>query len=110
MRNKKTANERLIEKMRGEYEAYLDYLRGLPPEQILEHTYEKVMKEDIVYSLEEEPLREKQARALLKTGSPLEECFRQWQKSEYSYMPDLRAAIEYRANTLDNRSRGSEAR
>lgn len=110
MRKKMTANERLIEKMRAEYEAFLDYLRGLAAEQILEHTYEKVMKEDIVYSLEEEPLREKQARALLKTEAPLEECFSQWQKSESSYMPELRAAIECRANTLENRSRGSEAR
>ena len=110
MREKKTANERLLEKMRAEYEAFLDYLRGLPVEQLLDRAYEKVMKEDIVYAIEEEPLSEKQARALLKTSHPLEECYSQWQKSEGSYMPDLRAAIEYRAGTLENRSREREAR
>lgn len=110
MRNTKTANERLIDKMSAEYNGFLDYLRGLTPEQVIEHSYEKVMKEDLVFSIMEEPLSEKQARTLLKKQYPLEECFIEWQKSEYSYMPDLRAAIEHRIYTLENRSRGKEAR
>lgn len=110
MRSTKTANERLIDKMSAEYNGFLDYLQGLSPEQILEHSYEKVMKEDMVFSVMEEPLSEKQARALLKKAHPLEECFNEWQKSERSYMPDLRAAIEHRAVMLENRYRRREAR
>lgn len=110
MGNTKTANERLIDKMNAEYNGFLDYLRGLAPEQIMEHSYEKAMKEDLVFSIMEEPLSEKQARVLLKKQYPLEECFTEWQKSECSYMPALRAAIEHRACMLENRSRGREAR
>ena len=110
MRTTKTANERLIEKMNAELNGFLDYLRSLPVSEVLEHSYEKTMKEDLVFSVMDEPLSERQARALLKKEYPLEECFTQLQKSEHSYMPDLRAVIEYRASALDHRSRGEGAR
>ena len=56
MGNTKTANERLIDKMNAEYNGFLDHLRGLAPEQIMEHSYEIAMKEDLVFSIMEEPL------------------------------------------------------
>lgn len=110
MQNIKTANERLIEKMNAEFNGFLDYLRSLSVEEALEHSYEKTMKEDLVFSVMDEPLSERKARALLKKEHPLEECFIELQKSEYSYMPGLRAVIEYRASVLEHRSRGEGAR
>ena len=55
-------NALLYDKMKDEQDKYRDWLLSQPPEEILNHTYEYTMREDIVVCMEELELSPKQAR------------------------------------------------
>ena len=44
-----------------------DWLKSQPPEEILHHTYEYTVREDIVMAMEELELTDAQAQALLES-------------------------------------------
>ena len=46
--NTNDLNTTLYEKMAAEQEKYRDWLKSRPPEEILHHTYEYTVREDIV--------------------------------------------------------------
>ena len=48
-----TLQEQLCEKMRVEQSAYCLWLTAQPPEEILHHTYEYSVREDIILATEE---------------------------------------------------------
>ena len=52
--------------MATEQEKYRDWLKSQPPEEILHHTYEYTVREDIVMAMEELELTDAQAQALLE--------------------------------------------
>lgn len=60
-------NALLYDKMKAEQDKYRDWLLSQPPEEILNHTYEYTMREDIVMCMEELELSPKQAKALLRS-------------------------------------------
>ena len=51
--NTNDLNTALYEKMAAEQEKYRDWLKRQPPEEILHHTYEYTVREDIVMAMEE---------------------------------------------------------
>ena len=55
-------NALLYDKMKAEQDKYRDWLLSQPPEEILNHTYEYTMREDIVVCMEELELSPKQER------------------------------------------------
>ena len=57
-------NARLYEKMKAEQDKYRDWLLHQEPSEILNHTYEYTMREDIVMCMEELELEPEKARAL----------------------------------------------
>ena len=61
----------LYEKMAAEQDKYRDWLKSQPPEEILHHTYEYTIREDIVMAMEELELTDAQAQALLESPSPV---------------------------------------
>lgn len=68
-------NTLLYEKMRAEQDKYRDWLLNQPPSEILNHTYEYTMREDIVMAMEELELTPKQAKALLRSPCPLDDVY-----------------------------------
>ena len=68
-------NTALYQKMFAEQEKYREWLLSQPPEEILHHAYEYVMREDILLSLEYNSLTGRQAKALEKSPSPLQDIF-----------------------------------
>jgi len=56
-------NARLYEKMKAEQDKYRDWLERQEPSEILNHTYEYTMREDIVMCMEELELEPEKARA-----------------------------------------------
>ncbi len=79
-------NTRLYQKMFAEQEKYRDWLLTQPPKEILEHGYEFIMREDILLSLEYHDLPDAQAKALLKSPSPLADVFKDWEKKETDHI------------------------
>lgn len=92
-------NTKLYEKMFAEQERYRDWLLSQPAEEILNHCYEYTVREDILMSLECHDLPDVQARALLKSPSPLADVFTDWEHKETGYMDDIWQTVEERAKT-----------
>ncbi len=90
-------NTALYEKMFAEQDAYRSWLLSQRPEEILKHTYEYTVREDIVLSLEYHDLPDAQAKALLRSPSPLADVYKDWEKKETDYMENIWQTVEERA-------------
>ena len=98
--NTNDLNTALYEKMAAEQEKYRDWLKSRPPEEILHHTYEYTVREDIVMAMEELELTDAQAKALLESSSPLADVYRYFEKLETGHMDVIRDSIENRADDV----------
>ena len=93
-------NTALYEKMAAEQDKFRDWLKSLPPEEVLNHAYEYTVREDIVMAMEELELTDAQAQALLKSPSPLADVYRYFEKLETGHMDMIRDSIENRADDV----------
>ena len=99
---------KLYQRMSAEQEQYRNWLLGQPPGEILDHAAEYTVREDIVMEMSELELPEAQARALLKSKTPLADIYKEWNKVETHHMEDLRDVIETRADAVirDEKEKG----
>lgn len=93
-------NTTLYKQMFAEQEQFRDWLLTQPPQEILNHAYEYVMREDILLSLEYNDLTDAQAAALLTSPSPLVDVYAEFDKLESSHMEEIWSYIESRADAL----------
>ena len=93
-------NTALYQKMFAEQNKYREWLLSQPPMEILNHTYEYTMREDIVMCMEEAEFTPKQAKALLKSPCPLDDIFKDFERREADHMGDIKDTIECRANAV----------
>lgn len=93
-------NTKLYQKMYAEQDRYKAGLLKKAPEEILSHAYEYVTREDILLSLEYNDLLSKQARALLRSDTPLADVFTKWESWETNYMEHIWDAVVARANDV----------
>lgn len=93
-------NTRLYEKMEAEQQQYREWLLTQPPDEILNHTYEYTMRQDILMAMEEMSLSDRQARALLKSPCPLADVYKYFCNQEHGHMEQIRSAIECGANKV----------
>lgn len=78
--NETDYNARLYEKMKAEQDKYRDWLLHQEPSEILNHTYEYTMREDIVMCMEEL----EKARAFI--GNDVELLRNTLYQDQYIYM------------------------
>ena len=81
-------NALLYDKMKAEQDKYRDWLLNQPPEEILNHTYEYTMREDIVMCMEELELSPKQAKALLRSPCPLDDVYKEFRDREVEHISE----------------------
>ena len=93
-------NTTLYKQMFAEQEQFRDWLLAQPPQEILNHAYEYVMREDILLSLEHNDLTDAQAEALLTSPSPLADVYAEFDKLENSHMEELWNCIESQADKV----------
>lgn len=93
-------NTALYEKMYAEQETYRSWLLSQPPEEILKHTYEYTVREDILLSLEYNDLSMEQASALLVSKAPLDDVFQDFEKIETDHMAIVQDCVSSRADSL----------
>lgn len=101
-------NKKLYEKMKEEFENYHDWIITLPPEEVLNHACEYIVKEDVLYSMEYNNLNDRQAMAMLKTNAPLNDVYLKWNGCDTGYLEDVWKAVESRANELVRREQQKE--
>ena len=95
--NETDYNVRLYEKMKAEQDKYRDRLLHQEPSEILNHTYEYTMREDIVMCMEELELEPEKARALLRSPCPLSDVYKEFRDRETEHMDTIRDSIETEA-------------
>jgi len=100
----------LYDKMKAEQDKYREWLLSQSPVEILNHTYEYTMREDIVMAMEELELTPKQAKVLLKSPCPLADVFEEFRDRETEHMDTIRDSIETRANEVIKRENARESR
>jgi len=93
-------NTALYKKLSAEEDIFRNWLKNQPPEEILHHAYEYVMREDILLNFEYNNLSEVQAKVLLGTKDLMADLFRQFEKTGTDHMETLWSCIENRANDL----------
>ncbi|WP_270617823.1 DUF3849 domain-containing protein [[Clostridium] innocuum] len=93
--NTNDLNTALYEKMSDEQDKFRDWLKSQPPEEILHHTYEYTVREDIVMAMEQLELTDAQAQALLDSPSPLADVYRYFEKLETGAKEELRTTPVY---------------
>ena len=84
----------LYDELSREQDECRDWLKGQPPEEILHHSYEYTVREDILMSLEELTLSEAETRALLLSPSPMAILYNKFSDLETGYMDTIRDSIE----------------
>ena len=95
-----TLQDTLYDKAKAEQNSYIAELKQMPPEKIIEVSYEKVMRDDILMIFEEHSLSDAQAKELLKFKNPLAECYDRWLKADCSHMDMLHDTISDFADKL----------
>ena len=103
-------NTLLYEKMKAEQDKYRDWLLTQEPAEILNHTYEYTMLEDIVIAMEEWELTPKQAKALLKSPCPLDDVYKEFKDREVEHMDTIRDSIETEADNSIRREKAKIGR
>lgn len=89
-------NELLYKKLEKEHNDFVAELKTKSPEQIIEASYEKVFKDDILSIFDYAEFSQTQAKALYKLKYPLDAIYQEWLHNDMSYMDMLR-------DTVDNR-------
>jgi len=103
-------NTKVYEKAFAEQEKFREWLLSQPQEEVLHHTYEYALREDILLSLEYNDLTDSQAKALLKSEDILSDVFKDFEKKETGYMEDVWETVKSRANILQERQKQNKER
>lgn len=91
----------LYEKMYKEQEQFIEKLKLSTPEEIISSAYEKVMRDDILMTFENEDfLDNKHIKELLKLDYPLSACYNEWMDNDCSHMDMIRDTVEDFAKRL----------
>ena len=93
-------SNKLYDRMAGEQAAFRESLLKLSPAEILDHTYEYTVREDILILMESMELKTAQIAALLESPFPLADVFKEFRNMETGYMDVLRECMENRANEV----------
>lgn len=103
--NTEKLNQKLYNKMAAEQTEYRSWLLDQAPEEILNHTQEFTIREDILMAFEFIELKAPQAAALLESPSPLADIFKDFRDMETGHMDFVRESIENRAENLLEKQR-----
>ena len=90
----------LYEKFSAEQDNYRAWLLKQTPEEIIQHSYEYAVRQDIVMMMEDAEFSPQQAAALLWKGTTLSDIYKDFTKVETGYMDILRDTVENRANDI----------
>lgn len=79
-------NELLYNKMKKEFDSFISEFKTKPPEQIIEGSYEKVIKEDLLAIFEYTEFSQTEAKSLYRLKAPLDDIYQEWcGNAEYQF-------------------------
>lgn len=92
----KDYNEVLYNKMKKEFDDLIAEIKTMPAEKIIEFSYEKVLKEDILSIFEYTDFKQEEAKALYVLDNTLDVLYQDWMHTDLSYMDMLRDIVDER--------------
>ena len=98
--NNAELNCQVYSKACQEEAAYIDWLTSLPPNEILQHSYEYTVRQDIIFAMEYETYTDEQCKALLKSPCIVKDILQDFYKLETGYMDTIRDCITGRADKM----------
>lgn len=98
-------NAAVYQKLLAEFEKYRAHLMTLPPAEILNHTYEHTIKQDIVICAKNGIFEDTVVRALLRSPCPLEGIFKEYNTRDTQHMDILRDCFEAEAKAVMKRAK-----
>lgn len=93
-------NEILYNKMCNEFKEFENKLLEKDSREVLESAYGYIIRKDILCAIEENNLTDKKCKALLTEKYPLESIYNYWLDSDFSYMDEIRNAINGKTEML----------
>ena len=87
-------HELLMQKVETEYDEFLQKLKNMTAEQVIDRAYEKVIKEDMKAIILNETFSPKVAKALCREDYPLDRMYQDWLDTDVSHMEMLRDSID----------------
>ena len=92
--------EELYQKLSLEYDSFIEEIKKLPPEKIIDKSYEKVMKEELVsmFYPESDQYDISDIKALNKSEYPLEELYQGWMDEDSGIHQALESSVETNYN------------
>lgn len=103
-------NDVLYRKMESEFMELVEKIKQMSSEETIKHSYEYVIKTDILLSLEYNDLPYEHAKALLSSKSPLEDIYQSWSSRDCTYMDRIAECIEEKSTTLIKEARKKSSR
>jgi hypothetical protein len=87
--------ERVFDRVKLEYEDFVDKVKGMPPEKIIGEAYRLTMLYDLHISLNPytSNLSTERLKALHSLDSPLWSLYNEWQRRDFTYMDDIKDVI-----------------
>ena len=92
-------NAALYEKMSAEQNQFVGWFLKLAPEEMMEHSFEYTVRQDILISMEDGNLTSDQAQALLRSETLRADVYKEYQKQQSGYIDNVRDSIVARANS-----------
>lgn len=103
-------NSLLYEKMKAEHNKYRDWLLTQEPAEILNHTYQFTVQENIVMRMKNFELESKQAKALLRSPCPLADVYKEFCRRYDIYEEEIVDSIVTRADQVMKQNSERESR
>lgn len=111
--------QELYDKLEKEYQSFIEEIKTLPPEKIIDKSYEKVMKEETLsmFYPESKMFDMEEIKALNKEKNPLEYLYQGWLDSDLNlnqlYEDNVRDSLydlaeEQRQKSKENRKKDKE--
>lgn len=102
-------NAVLYQRMCDEFNDYESKLLEENPKEILQSAYGYLIRQDILYAMEDINLSNEECKVLLAQEHPLASIFSRWEDHESSYMDEIRNVIHVTSDELiKDRAKDSE--
>lgn len=93
-------NAELYKRMCDEFNDFEDEILEEDPMEMLQSAYGYLIRQDILYAMEEMKLSDKECEVLLAQKHPLASVFSRWEDHESSYMDEIRNVIHVTSDEL----------
>lgn len=100
MEQDKTARQLLYEKLNNEYSVFYDNLKTMSGEEVIQHCYENIFKEDLLLCINNVDLTDEEFNKLLNVNNLLDYFYQEWLNNDYSYMDMLRDTVQESASSI----------